>query len=350
MSKFKDLTGQKFNRLTVIKRGEDTWLKSGKRIVQWLCLCDCQVDVPEHQRELILVRSGNLTSGNTKSCGCLKNEQRIKTGHNNKNRRNNRRRVDRIGESRINTQGYLMTVIGYENASNIIVQFNDEYHACVKTTWEHFNNRKSVENPYHPTIYNIGRVGNKYPITISSGKRSKEYFLWKEILYRCYSEQFKESRPTYQDVICDPEWHLFENFYEWLHSQENFEKWINEEDWAIDKDILFKGNKVYSPERCCLVPKNVNCLFCKSDALRGELPIGVSFDHDSNYRARVNDPIRKQVSKLIGTYGTEDKAFLAYKNEKEKIIKEVANIEYQKGNITEQCYKAMLSYQVEITD
>lgn len=64
-----DLTGQIFHRLTVLGRGPDYISPSGKRSAQWWCICSC----PEHK--IILVRSNNLKSGNTKSCGCWKSEQ-----------------------------------------------------------------------------------------------------------------------------------------------------------------------------------------------------------------------------------------------------------------------------------
>lgn len=59
MSKLIDLTGQRFAKLTVIKRAEN--YKHG--IVAWECLCDCG--------NTTVVRSGNLKSGAVKSCGCL---------------------------------------------------------------------------------------------------------------------------------------------------------------------------------------------------------------------------------------------------------------------------------------
>lgn len=52
----------------------------------------------------------------------------------------------------------------------------------------------------------------------------------------------------------------------------------------------------------------------------------------------------------LGFYSTPEKAFYVYKAYKEKIIKQVAEFEYSKGNITEQCYEAMMKYEVEITD
>lgn len=61
MSKVKDLTGQKFNRLTVKYRGESS--NDGR--AQWWCECDCG------NPELVLVKGKNLLNGNTKSCGYL---------------------------------------------------------------------------------------------------------------------------------------------------------------------------------------------------------------------------------------------------------------------------------------
>ena len=67
MGKTIDLTGQKFGRLTVVKRVENHVSKCGRRQTKWLCQCDC----------------GNLCEGETialrhgdkKSCGCLKSEK-----------------------------------------------------------------------------------------------------------------------------------------------------------------------------------------------------------------------------------------------------------------------------------
>lgn len=67
-----DITGQKFGRLTAIKR---MYVKDN--CVYWLCKCDC--DGSENIYSL-----ANLTSGNTKSCGCYKKETSIINGKNNK--------------------------------------------------------------------------------------------------------------------------------------------------------------------------------------------------------------------------------------------------------------------------
>ena len=58
---YKDITGQKFERLTAIK-----YMYTKNKRPYWLCKCECGKE--------IITAYGNLKKGNTKSCGCLKHE------------------------------------------------------------------------------------------------------------------------------------------------------------------------------------------------------------------------------------------------------------------------------------
>lgn len=252
-----------------------------------------------------------------------------------------------VGEEKYNNQGCLMKIIECPKTAYIVVEFQDEYKTRVNTTYGNFK-LGSVRNPYAPTVCGVGISGNKYPI-VDNGKPAKEYNMWRNIISRCYSDRVKNIQPTYTNVSCCDEWLLFENFYDWLHSQPNFDKWDNGSRWAIDKDILVKRNKVYSPDVCCLIPQNVNCLFLKREAERGDYPIGVRYTNDGFLAVCRNPFLDKAVE--LGHYSTPENAFyLGYKPYKENIIKQVAQIEYDAGNITEECYNAMMKYEVEITD
>lgn len=66
MAKLIDITGRKYDRLTVVSYQG----KTSNRQSLWLCKCECG--------RLITVSKGKLTSGNTKSCGCLHSEQLAK--------------------------------------------------------------------------------------------------------------------------------------------------------------------------------------------------------------------------------------------------------------------------------
>lgn len=64
VSKLKDLTGQKFNMLFVESRAPSHIKPSGQVATMWNCICDCG--------NKAIVSTSELTSGGTKSCGCLK--------------------------------------------------------------------------------------------------------------------------------------------------------------------------------------------------------------------------------------------------------------------------------------
>lgn len=256
------------------------------------------------------------------------------------------KKYDRLGVEKLNNQGCLMKIVEYIDANNMIVEFQDEHKTRVRSAYRQFE-KGEVTNPYYPSVYGIGTIGCKYP-SRENGKVSKEYKAWNHIIERCFSKKYKEKHQTYECVTCCEEWLLYENFYEWLHEQENFNKWFNGERWAVDKDILVKGNKTYSPETCCLVPQNVNTLFIKNDINRGNLPIGISRVGDEFQTSCKNPFTNKNV--YLGKHSTIKEAFNIYKLYKEKAVKQVANIEYNNGNITKPCYEAMMNYEVEITD
>ena len=236
-----------------------------------------------------------------------------------------------------------MKIIEYNNSDDILVEFQDDFKYKKRTTYSAFN-RNSIRNPYYPSVLGIGIIGTKY------SSKTKEYKSWSSMITRCYAKLNKTNESfyyKYKDVtICD-EWLLFENFYEWLHSQENFEN-LKDIRFEIDKDILIKGNKIYSPDTCCLVPHNVNSLFIKCDKIRGKYPIGVTYKtRDNVFEVQCNINGKET---YLDRSKTPEEGFLIYKNFKERIIKQVAQEEYDKGNITKKCYDAMMKYKVEITD
>lgn len=62
MDKVKDITGQRFSRLTVIKRSSND--KDGRAM--WVCQCDCGTQK--------IIRGKDLRQGKIKSCGCYHRE------------------------------------------------------------------------------------------------------------------------------------------------------------------------------------------------------------------------------------------------------------------------------------
>lgn len=174
-------------------------------------------------------------------------------------------------------------------------------------------------------------------------KKTKVYKRWYDIHYRSYSSQLHKRYPTYIGCsVCD-EWHDFYDFQSW-NKENYYEVIINgkKSKMDLDKDILFKGNKVYSPETCIFVPHEINTLFTIRKSNKGDLPVGVHYDAEKNrYRAQVQ-------SKKLGRFKKPEQAFAAYKKEKEKLIKEMARI--YRNQIPDKLYQAMVHWKVEITD
>jgi hypothetical protein len=118
----------------------------------------------------------------------------------------------------------------------------------------------------------------------------------------------------------------------------------------LDKDILVKHNKIYSPETCIFVPQTINLLFTKQDKKRGDSPIGTS-PRNGKYEVNcslINPQTGKSKQEYLGLYDTQEKAFEVYKYYKEKNIKEVAD--YYKEHISQKLHNAMYKYEVEIND
>ena len=233
-----------------------------------------------------------------------------------------------------------MTIVRYGNKNDIDVQFDDG------TIVEHkrYGNfkRGNIKNPMTPILYGVGYFGiGEFKSRDENGKQTKCYKAWESMLQRCYDPKYQEKYPTYKGCTVDKRWHNFQNFAEWYYSH-YYE--IEGQIMNLDKDILNKGNKVYSPETCVFVPQFINKLFIKRDNVRGEYPIGVH-KHIDKFKAQLNKGNEKM---YLGTYSTVEEAFQVYKEAKEQYIKEVAN-EY-KLLIPYELYEAMMNYEVEITD
>ena len=256
------------------------------------------------------------------------------------------RKIDRTGEERINNFGSKMIIKEYRKYSDIDVYF-PEY----DWTFEHaaYNNLKkgTVKCPYEPRYYNIGYLGEgKYKVR-ENGKNKKEFEVWYRMLERCYDPKYQEKHTTYKGCKVEDYLLNFQHMAEWINK--NYYE-IPDERMHLDKDILCKGNKIYSRDKCIFVPEGINKLFTKCDNARGENPIGVSLTSSGNYQVHCNNRYNKKI--YLGTYNTKEEAFQVYKQYKEKVIKEV--IDSYEGKIPEPFYSklktAMYNYEVEIDD
>ena len=255
-------------------------------------------------------------------------------------------KIDRTGEKGVNTFGSEMIIVDYRNTMDIDVYFPQYNWTAKGTRYEHFK-KGNIKCPYEKRTYNVGYLGEgKYKV-LENGKNTRVYDTWHDMLKRCCDPKYHEKYPTYKDCEVYEEWHNFQNFAKWC--DENFYE-VNNEKMNLDKDILVKHNKIYSPDTCIFVPQAINKLFVKCDKSRGNSVIGTS-PKNGKYQVKCqvfNPETRKSKNEYLGIYETQEKAFEIYKYYKEKNIKEVAD--YYKEQIPDKLYNALYSYKVEITD
>lgn len=160
---------------------------------------------------------------------------------------------------------------------------------------------------------------------------------------RCYNKDFHVKYSTY--VVCEvsPEWHDFQVFAEW------FEKTKPEGDYQLDKDLLFKGNKIYGETTCLWLPRKLNQCINLQRGSRGGYPVGVSYD--SRYHkleVRCADVSGRRA--FLGFFTDKTKAFNKYKEFKKEILDSLANDAYHNSQIDERTYLAVLNFKIEIGD
>jgi hypothetical protein len=109
------------------------------------------------------------------------------------------------------------------------------------------------------------------------GSRHKKtsYGRWSSINSRCKSGGSTQNRrPTYIGCTSSSLFSSFERFTDWHTVQVGY----NIKGYQIDKDILFKGNLVYSENTCVLVPPALNYFLVSNNSTRGKYPQGVAFN------------------------------------------------------------------------
>lgn len=313
--------GHKYGKLSVIQEIKQK-LIGGKPVRMFELQCECGNVV---EKQLKVLRLG------TRSCGC-------------DNKRPGFPATAKNGDVFKTNEGYSVEIVDYNVNFDVKVKFLDEFGAVIKTNIQAIRNG-SVANPYHKSVYGVACYGEPE----DDWQTVKPlYNTWAGMIERVHDLVALEKRQSYKPCIIVESWYCFANFYSWAKYQIGW----NNPRWQLDKDILVKGNKVYGPDTCCFVPSQINALFTKREAERGDLPIGVTRYTTRQGKKRnvaiVSDPDVKH-GRRRGCFGkSTEECFLWYKENKEQVIKNQAN--KYKDQIDPKIYAALLNYEVEITD
>lgn len=147
--------------------------------------------------------------------------------------------------------------------------------------------------------------------------RHKSISVWRGMIERCYNHQSQTRHPTYIGCTVAEEWHDYQVFAEWYLNHDFYGL-----GYELDKDLLVPNNKVYSPDNCTLVPRDLNSLLLDHRNARGVYPQGVYWNKQAKkYRSQIN---MSGSRKYLGSFDTINEAYEVYKEAKERYVKNKA--------------------------
>ena len=201
---------------------------------------------------------------------------------------------------------------------------------------------KSLEVRMKPTVRGVGYLGGNLDLkSTHNGKLCKIYTQWYGMIARCYDEKYHIRFPTCVGCTVSEE---FKDYSKWREWYDNYQ--YKHDGWQLDKDLLVKGNKIYSSETCVFLPHIINSTLTKSNKTRGNYLIGTYFDtHNNKFKACIT---KYGKNTTLGYFENEIDAHLAYKEAKEEYLKELA--EEYKDMLDPRAYSALQNYVVNIDD
>ncbi len=169
--------------------------------------------------------------------------------------------------------------------------------------------------------------------TQSVGNECPYFKLWKALINRTCVAATKAKRKSYADTtICD-EWLIFSNFKAWMETQD----WEGKD---LDKDLLSE-TKVYSPETCMFIPRDVNTYL----TTLSNFDRGITLHPDvikKKWRVRVVD---KKLNKVTHKSFYDKESAIIFKIE---VVK--SNLQYFKNEYGDYLYKLLTDKLNRITE
>lgn len=234
-------------------------------------------------------------------------------------------RLDNAGESKVDLQWNDRDMLSEEHTASLVAKAFLANEEGVFYVWYKDGNRQNLDcrNLFYVKDSEVQDILKNPRLAKRIGERQqlmsyfnlsdyKIYQLYYNCFTRCYNEEYKDKYKHYKGVtVCD----------EWIDSKESFYKWVRDnfydypQELQFDKDILSirTGKRIYSPENCCFVPKDVNILFRQFFDKGTSIKTRVKKDGSTVYSVNLTYSKNRSEPK---TFYTEEEAVTAFKRNK----------------------------------
>lgn len=143
----------------------------------------------------------------------------------------------------------IVEVVGYSDCNSVTVVF---LNTGTMITCHPCNVRSgSIRDRNHPVRHGVGFIGEGAFKSSINKVKTRAYVAWNNMITRCYDLEYQKTHTSYIGCSVCEEWHNFQNFALW-HEKNYIDG------YHLDKDIIAKGNRVYSPQTCMFVSRKDN--------------------------------------------------------------------------------------------
>lgn len=179
----------------------------------------------------------------------------------------------------------------------------------------------NIKDNYCVSVFGIGYLGDY------DGNKGKDplYKTWCQMLSRCYNEKCSDYRSNC--FVCE-EWHCFYTFKNDCENLLGYKDMIENPSikYSLDKDFISQNNNVYSKEKCCFIPQDLNSFILNADKNRDFKFEGVYYRKDyRKYRASIR--YKGKTKHITHSYDPRT-AHEAYWKEKRNIADEILQGKY----------------------
>lgn len=246
--------------------------------------------------------------------------------------KNKSKYVGKVVQSKSYGEAEAIEVVDRKHVRVKFLDTGDKTHIFQKGHFE----RGAIRDPYRPIRYGVGYSGEGVYSKDSSKEMKHVFQIWVDMLRRCYCEKTLQKRPTYKGcTVCD-EWHNFQNFADWYINHEFYGL-----GYELDKDLLVSGNKIYSPNTCCLIPSILNATLQTGRNRESSLPRGVSKHSGSGYITKL---VTQDYGNLYKRFATVEEASVFYKKMKKEDL--INRAEKWKYLVAVDVYESLLNFEV----